>query len=211
MSTKAADIGDDRDRIIDAFMQVIAQHGWSGAQLERVAQVAQRDIVEIVRLIGDRWDALRAYRRRLDLESLAAIEADDEASVRDRLFDLLMARFEAMQAQRPAIERLFRTARRDPGLAAFFAVEMPKSFRRLADAAGVDTGGYFGLLRVKALVMLHLAVMRAWLDDETSDLSHTMTALDERLARAERWARCLPKTSRAGSVADEMPDPAAAI
>ena len=211
MSRKAADAGDDRDRIVDAFMQVIAQHGWSGAQLERVAQVAQRDVAEIVRLVGDRWDALRAYRRRLDLETFAGIEGDGEASVRDRLFDLLMARFETMQAQRAAIERLARAAKRDPGLAAFFAAELPKSFRRLADAAGVDTGGCFGLLRMKALVMLDLAVVRVWLDDETSDLSQTMTALDKRLARAEGWARCLPKRSRTGSVADEMPDPAAAI
>lgn len=212
MSTNATDIGSDRDRIVDAFMEVIAQNGWSGARLEQVAKVAQRDIAEVVGSVGDRWDALRAYRRRIDLEALGAVMGDDSSSVRDRLFDLLMARFDAMQAQRPAIEQLVRSTRRDPGLAAFFARELPKSFRRLADAAGVDTGGYFGPLRVRALAMLNLVVMRTWLDDETSDLSRTMKALDERLARAERCARWLPDRTEATSAASGGTlDPAAAI
>ncbi len=178
--------------ILDAWMTVIARDGWSAARIDAVATTASVSTATVAAVAADRWEALRGYGRRLDHEALGEAGADSGASVRDRLFTLLMERFDAAQPQRRAAIELARAARSDPGLAAFMVVSLPVSIARIADAAGVATGGFVGPLRVQALTVLYLAVARVWLGDDSPDLAATMKELDSRLAQAETWARRMP-------------------
>ena len=180
------------DPILDAWMTVIGRDGWAGARIDAVAEVAGATTGAVAADLPDRWAALAAYGRSLDVAALAEAGDDRSASVRDRLFGLLMARFEAANDHRAAAHALAAAAPRDPGLAAFMLFSVPVSLARLADAAGVATGGLTGPLRVQALTVLYLAVARVWLGDDSPDLSATMKDLDTRLAQAETWARRLP-------------------
>ena len=66
----------------------------------------------------------------------------------------------------------------------------------MAELSGVATDGPLGLIRVKALVALHLWVMRSWLADDSADMAKTMKALDQGLGRLEMLARSLPGARR---------------
>jgi len=64
------------------------------------------------------------------------------------------------------------------------------------------------------LAAMHLAVLRAWLNDDSADQSKTMAALDHRLKRAERWAQSLDRVGKfakrrrpAGAVPPAPSDP----
>ena len=178
--------------ILDAYLEVIARDGWPAARIDAVAAHAGVTTADVAAAYADRWEALRAWSLRLDRAALAEAATDPGASVRDRLFTLFMERFDAAQPQRAAASELVRAARRDPGLAAFGAMTLPRSVARLADACGVATGGILGPLRVQLLTALVVAVARVWLADDSTDLSATMKELDTRLAQAETWARRLP-------------------
>lgn len=191
--------------ILDAWMSVIARDGWAGARIDRVATVAGTTPAAVAAAIPDRWTALRRYGEALDAAALADAGSDAGASVRERLFTIVMARFDAAQDQRAAVRELASAARRDPGLATFMAMALPVSVARMAEAAGVATGGWLGPLRVQALCALVLAVTRTWLDDTSEDLAATMKALDERLAQAERWARAMPHRAPDVTDAPEAP------
>lgn len=180
------------DLVLDAYLTVIGRDGWAAARIDAVAEVAGVSTATVAGAFADRWAALRAYGRRLDRAALGEAGGDRDASVRDRLFAMLMERFDTAQHHRPAVVALVDAARRDPGLAAYLLLALPASVARLADAAGVPTGGWLGPLRVQALTALYLAVGRVWLDDDSPDLGSTMKALDERLTQAETWARRLP-------------------
>jgi ubiquinone biosynthesis protein COQ9 len=186
------------DAALDAFLTCIATQGWHGTQ------VPDDDFL----VLGDRWDALSAAGRRFDAAALAVVD-EPRASVRDRLFERVMARFDAMQPWRAAIAELGRAAPRDPGLAAFFALKTPQSLHRIAAASGVDTGGLTGTLRVRVLTAQYLRAVRVWLDDESGDLSATMKAVDELLAEAERWATQLPFSRATAADPQPAPGPAA--
>lgn len=180
------------DPILDAWMTTIARDGWAAARIDAVAEAAGVTTGAVAAVLPDHWAALAAFGRSLDVAALAEAGHDREASVRDRLFALFMARFDAAQEQRAAAQVLAVAAPRDPGLAAFMLASLPPSVARLAAAAGVATGGLAGPLRVQALTVLYLAVARAWLADDSDDLAATMKELDSRLAQAETWARRLP-------------------
>jgi hypothetical protein len=170
------------DPALDAFLSRIAEQGWRGTDVPRA------DFLEV----GDRWDALSAVGRRFDAAALAVTDEPD-ARVRDRLFERLMARFDAMRPWRDAIRRLAADVRRDPGLAAFFALKSPQSIARIAEASGVDVGGLTGAVRVRVLDVQYLRAVRTWLDDDSEDMAATMKALDGLLAEAEGWATRLSR------------------
>ena len=64
-----------------------------------------------------------------------------------------------------------------------------RSLAWMAAAAGVDTSGLLGVLRVKALGAAYLVVLRAWLADESEDKARTMAALDRALKNLEMIAQ----------------------
>jgi len=188
-------------QILDAYMTVIGRDGWEGARIDVVATAAGTSTAAVAEAFADRWQALRAYGLSLDRAALGEAASDVGANVRDRLFTLLMERFDAGQGHRLAAAKIAEAARRDPALAAFMVVALTRSVARLADAAGVATGGLLGPFRVQALTMLTLQVTRAWLDDDSEDLGPTMKALDESLARAESWVRKMPHRATVNSAA----------
>ena len=177
------------NEILDGWLTGIARDGWTGVRIDGVAQLSGVTTAEVFDTFPDRWAALRGFQARVDRSALAEAGSDRDASVRDRLFAMIMARFDAGETHKAAVRQLVPAAQRDPGLAAFFLATLPQSAARLAEAAGVATTGWRGPLRVKAVELLLLHVSRTWLDETDPDLAATMKALDTALERAERWSR----------------------
>ncbi len=176
------------DKIINALMGVIGRDGWHGATLDAVAREAHVGVADIAAHYNTRFDILAAYGKYVDIAALKSADADGGSQApRDRLFEILMARFDALLAHKKAVQAIITSCRRDPGLAAFFAVNISKSMGLIASCAGVDTSGLLGRARVHALSGLYLGVVREWLRDDSEDLAKTMAALDKALARADRW------------------------
>lgn len=169
-------------------MAVIERQGWRDTTLETVAAEAGIPVWQLVMTAGNRFDMLAKFGRRADIAALRSVNmADAGPSTRDRLFDLIMARFDAHQPYKGAVRNLANASYTDPGLAAFFACQLPRSLGVIADAAGMNTSGLAGMARVQGLTCLYLSVTRTWLQDDTPDMSRTMAALDQALSRAERW------------------------
>lgn len=177
---------------LSAWLDVIARDGWAAARIDAVADAAGTTTAVVAATLPDRFAALGAFGRALDVAALADAGVDRTASVRDRLFAMLMAWFDALQDSRAAVLELARAAARDPVLALFAGARFGPSIARIAAAAGVDTDGLAGAVRVQALVVMVMVVARTWQGDDSADLAATMKVLDERLADAEGWARRMP-------------------
>jgi len=99
----------DADRIIDAALALIPTEGWRGLSLAAIAAAAGLPILQVYRLFRSKQAILGGLFRRIDEIVLAdppAPEPDERP--RDRLFDLLMRRFDALQPYKAAIEVLRR-------------------------------------------------------------------------------------------------------
>jgi len=175
------------DRLAAAFVDLIGEAGWSRATL---AEAAARSGVPLAGLAlegGGRFDLLDAFGRHLNAQALADAEAEGGSqAARDRLFALLMVRFDALQPHRAGVAALQRAARSDPGLGLFFACRLPRALALLVEAAGVATAGPRGAVRVAAVTAAYLGTVRVWLHDDSADMAATMAALDKGLARLSR-------------------------
>lgn len=193
----------ERDRLLDAALRLIAGQGWRGLSMADVAAEAEVPILTLYREFGSKPALLCAFSRRIDDAGLAApIEAAPDERPRDRVFDLIMRRFDALQPYRAALEVLGRELPTDPIAALTAAAALLRSVGWMLEAAGISTQGLGGAVAIKLTVGVYLATMRGWLRDETPDLAPTMAALDRRLRGVERWygrGRHRPRREAAGA------------
>lgn len=178
----------ESDRIIDAALALMARAGWRRLTLAAVASEAGLPILRVYRLFGSKEAILSAFFRRIDEAVLAeppAAEPDERP--RDRLFDLLMRRFDALTPHKEAIAALARELPLDPAAALCAAAALLRSMRWMLEAADVSGAGLAGAVAVRLVAGAYLATMRVWQRDDSPDLARTMSALDARLRRIERW------------------------
>ncbi|WP_428390499.1 TetR family transcriptional regulator [Lichenicoccus sp.] len=138
------------------------------------------------------------------LADQAALAVDaGTGSTREKLFDVLMRRFDVLQQYRAGLRTVLRALPLDPALALMLAAQAQTSMRWMAQTAGLDTTGIAGALRVAGVFGVWMQALRAWERDDSADLSGTMAALDRALDRAESFGRFLGSTPAAPAAADE--------
>jgi len=204
-----------RETIIDATMQMVEDEGWGGCTVDDLLARTGAERAAFYGEFDDLYSVISAASRRLDGAMLAAADFEPEEGVRDRVFALIMARFDAAKPWRQAIARLARAAATDPILAALGLRSLHHTAARALETAGVATGGPLGSGRIAGLVAgVLLPAARVWLRDDGEDLARTMAELDRRLGRVERLAgRMGPlsgapaDTSREGRESTPAPQP----
>jgi AcrR family transcriptional regulator len=178
----------DSDKIIDAALACIARQGWRRLSLADIAAEAGLPILRVYRMFQSKPAILRGFFRRVDEAVLAApLDSEPDERPRDRVFDLLMRRFDALTPYRAALEVLGRELPTDPLAALAAGAGLLRSMRWMLEAAGISGEGLGGALAVKLTAAAYLATLRVWLRDESPDLAPTMAALDRRLRGIERW------------------------
>ncbi len=194
------DFASTRGKIVDAALRLAATNGWSGLSLGQIAQEAGIGLAEFRKAFSSKADILAAYTRMVDDAVLAKVGAMDAAlSPRDRLFDVLMTRFELMAPQKQGLRRIASDLRSRPGEGlAQFSVAARSIYWMLA-AAGIDAEGGRGALRVPGVMSIYARAFDIWLDDNDPGLARTMAALDSRLRRGERFVQRLDDIGAAAS------------
>jgi hypothetical protein len=173
----------DRALTTAAFSQ-IAGIGWRQLDLAGAARAAGLDVARTRARFPGRCALLLRFGRLADQAALAGVQI--EGPVRDRLFDMLMRRIDALQAHRAGVIALLRALPSDPPAALLLGAASLRSMAWMLRGAGASATPPLGLLRAKALLAVWLWTVRAWQRDTSEDLSATMAALDQALSRAER-------------------------
>jgi AcrR family transcriptional regulator len=178
--------GDAEGRLIDAALRLAAGRGWRRTSLAAIAAEAGLPLDQAYAACPSKYAILAAFLRRIDRAALAGPAPESDASGRDRLFDILMRRFDALQPHRAALRAILRDSMGNPA-ALLGAPSLLCSMAWMLEAAGISTAGWRGAMRIQALAALYLWVLRDFLRDESADLARTMAALDRGLRRAQSF------------------------
>ncbi|MEX2630723.1 MAG: TetR family transcriptional regulator [Tistlia sp.] len=182
-----------QEAAIDAALALAAERDWADIGLAEIAEAAGVSLAELYPRIGSKQALLDAFSRRVDAAVLAEPAPGPETSPRDRLFDVLMRRFDALQPHRRALASILRAQARAPGATLCGLVQLARSMAWMLAAAGLSADGLRGIFRVKGLSAIYLATFRVFLRDDSPDLSRTMATLDASLRRVEWLAARLER------------------
>lgn len=179
----------DRDKAKDALVALLMQHPFEEIGLAEVAGRAGVKLSALRAEFGSTLAIWAAHIKDIDNTVLSADTSDmTDEPLRDRLFDVLMRRIEAMTPYREAYRTLMNSARRNPPLALALNALAVRSQVWMLEAAGISASGPRGALRAQGGAVMFARAVKAWLDADDEEASDkAMAALDKGLASAERW------------------------
>ncbi|HWA01658.1 MAG TPA: hypothetical protein VG841_15225 [Caulobacterales bacterium] len=174
-----------------AALSLAATKPWRELTLAQLAVEAGRPVSDFYAgSLGEALDCVEEAFDRAIGEDLDAL--DPTQSVRDRLFELIMRRFEAMEPHRAAVLAMEAGQERDPTLLAAAHQRHVRCARWVLALAGLEADGMTGHARAQGLGVIIGQARAAWRGDDAGDFAKTMASLDKNLRRAEemfgRWA-----------------------
>ncbi len=174
-----------KDACLRSFLAALANKSPARISLADVADGAGVPLSELRAEFDSVQDLLSAFFRATDRQVLAEGGPDSEdlaaEGPKERLFEVLMRRLDALEPHKDAVRTLTRAARHDPVLALRLLCLSERSQRWMLAAAGVDCTGLAGATRARGLAFLFARVVRVWLKDDEPGLDRTMAALDREL------------------------------
>ena len=174
-----------------AALSTATEGPWREMTLAKLAQASGRALPDFYGAsLGEAVDCVEEAFDRAIADNLDQL--DPTQSVRDRLFELIMRRFEAMEPHRAAVLAMEQGADRDPTLLAAAHQRHVRCARWVLALAGLEADGMTGQARAQGLGVIIGQARAAWRGDESGDFAKTMASLDKNLRRAEemfgRWA-----------------------
>jgi len=172
-----------KGRILAAALGCAANKRWADVTLLDIAESANVPISELRDEFTTKTQLIAGLLRAIDEEVLKrAAKRTEGQEKRDRLFDIIMTRFDVLGPHKAALKSIYASGAADVSL----AVPYLSSQHWMLEAAGIGTDGPAGTIKVAGLGMAYAWVFRTWLDDDDPGLAKTMAALDRRLRRGER-------------------------
>ena len=194
----APDSGSDpRHQIVEAFMALLAEKPFEEIGFGDIAGRAGITLAELRQQFGSKLDMIAVHMKRIDREVLTGADPDMlEETPRERLFDVMMRRLEALAPYKAAMRSLMQSSTRNPPLGLALNALAVQSEQWMLTAADISASGPKGMLRAQGLALTFASVMRTWFHDEDPGLARTMAALDRALARGQRWSTMLDSLCR---------------
>lgn len=178
---------DRRTKVVEALMRLAAEQPWSDIELPDIAREAGLTLSDMRDLFPSKGAILDGFTRMIDK---TVIEGTNEDLVgepmRERVFDVIMRRLDAMAPHRQALRRIAFALRTDFASMAALNRSGLNSARYMLAAADVPTEGALGTVKLQGLVIAQANVMQTWFEDEDPTQAKTMAKLDRELGRGEK-------------------------
>jgi AcrR family transcriptional regulator len=187
-----------RDRVVDALMALATEMEWDRIGLNEIAARANLSLLELRDLFPSKGAILGAFARRIDHEVLSQNQGDPDRPIAERLLDVMMLRFSALQPYHAALKAMAPAMARDPlSLSALNQVAL-NSMRYMLAAAGIDGEGPLGFVKTQGAVLAFARAMEVWFRDETPDHADTRHFLESEIRRGGFIVNRFEDVMRAG-------------
>ena len=187
---------DARGKIVDALMHLAAERRFEDISVRDISKAAGVSLADFRDAFPSKGAVLGGFTHRIDRIVLAQDDGElSEESSRERLFDVLMRRLEAMTPYRAGLREVAAWLRREPTAALAMNQVAMNSMRFMLEAAGIEAEGASGAIKLQGLTLAWGRVLQVWLDDDEPTLSKTMAELDRVLTRGERAVAGLDRVS----------------
>ena len=192
-----------------AALELAATRPWSELTLGEIAAKAGLTLNDFhgVATRESLADAVDAHFDRA--MSAEAVSTDDLP--RERLFEVLMLRFEAMEDYRDGLKSLLRYRETQPSILLRLPAARAASARWALASAGLDDDSGAPLsLKVLAIAFVIARTERAWRKETSGDFALTMAALDKALRAAEERRSWISRFTSKSAAKEQEPENGAA-
>lgn len=161
----------------DEGMNLIKVEGWQSFDPQQHPFLAAQFL--------DKYVFLNTYLHVLNTIALTKVTLEENVSPKEKLFELLMRRFDLMSSHKLALKRIPEEAWLDPKIYWTLAPLGCETSAKIIDLAGVEVPPLLGFISTQIFALFLLYITQIWLQDDTPDFEKTMAYLD----RGLEWLR----------------------
>ena len=172
-----------KGRIVAALLKLSGERPWQDIAMIDVADAAGITLVDLRKEFERKAQMLSSFGYMVDAEVLRkAPRRSASQQPRDAIFEVVMSRFDALLPYKAAL----KSASDGGALDGSLFKSLMRSQTAMLQAAGINTDGPRGAVRVAGLAGVFARTFRTWLDDTDPGMARTMAFLDRQLRSGER-------------------------
>ena len=174
----------EKNNIIIKAFEIIEKVGWDNfslSLLSRNLKISERSLKKFFR---NKEFILIDFSRMIDqnVDSLINLEDLKESTVKDNLFELIMLRLEIMLPYRKALKLILASNKKiNPLTIKIISQNIIESLDFYLDISGSYLNERFDFLKKYTIFLIYIYACKEWLNDNSEDLSKTMSNLDRSL------------------------------
>jgi ubiquinone biosynthesis protein COQ9 len=163
--------------------------------MSRIGEIAERSgamsLAELSSHVTSKSDILRGVHSQYRQDGFwrRSRKIQSKAMSHDRLFDVMLRRFELLAPHKQALAGIAKAPDGGPSEWLHVLAAALDSQGWALAAAGLEAPGLKGDLHKLGLARIHARTLQVWFDDDDAGLSRTMAALDRSLRDGETWMR----------------------
>ena len=171
-------------KIAEKTLKFLSKQSWNQTALNKILKKNNTNTY-----IKSKIDLLKNINRYVDYLLIIEMKSLEISSNKDMLFEVLMARFDILQQNRKSFIEIYKDFKKFPQVFIKLLPSFLESMIITAELSKFNVNGLKGSIRLKGLMIVYFATFFQWLDDKSSSLEKTMTALDKNLDQAEKLSK----------------------
>ncbi len=175
-----------KQNILQSALKLANKNGWNNVSLECIAEDLGVANKELKNIFANKNEIVMAVLQKVNDDLLAAnLHFDSEFdTAKDRLFDVIMYRFDLLNKERKALVSMLSPLKTAPENLWSFKKDFCYSMRSILEKAGVVTSSMIKEdAFIVALSVVYMLTVQTWLKDDSEDMAKTMSVLDQHLSK----------------------------
>ena len=163
-------------------LKLLKKKSWGEIRLEEIIKNSKKH----KQSIKTKNDLLKNINRYVDYLLKKETSSIEKSTIKDMLFEVIMARFDVLQKYRNSFLTLFESFKSNPQKSIILLPSFLESMFLTATLANIEIKGIKGSLTIKGILIIYIATYLEWIKDTSKSLEKTMTTLDQYLNKASK-------------------------
>ena len=181
---------DKKFNLVKSSFNIIEKSGWKSFSLQKLSYAEKIPINEIKIFFKSEITILDEFSKMIDIKVEKSFDYEEltNTSVKDNLFELIMLRLEYMQPYRNALKSIKSSLKSDPLVAKSVAKNVMNSLDFYLELTNAYNDSFLDIFKKKSIFLIYSYIFMIWLEDDSDELSKTMSELDKLLTFSEKIA-----------------------
>ena len=181
---------DKKFNLVKSSFNIIEKSGWKSFSLQKLSYAEKIPIKDIKIFFKSEITILDEFSKMIDIKVEKSFDYEEltNTSVKDNLFELIMLRLEFMQPYRNALKSIKTSFKSDPLVAKSVAKNVMNSLDFYLELTNAFNDSFLDIFKKKSIFLIYSYIFMIWLEDDSDELSKTMSELDKLLTFSEKIA-----------------------
>ena len=176
-----------KSKLIDTAISELLCGRWDSINMRSISKKSKIKLDQVLKISNSKEELLDLWSQSINFKILDKISLEElkESTIKDRILELMLCRFDVLSGHRREMTALVALARKNAIESVRALGRIKQSMQYILNLSGAEYQGKIGILKIKILSLIWLVTFKEWYEFKEDDNSVIMSNLDKRLTLAE--------------------------